>query len=214
MRRHSTLLLVVLSLTLAPVAVCAALPQVWVEYATKTFHSPGCKRITSRMVRVPRSVAKIQRLAPAKECALTDAEAAARWNAMPASGRAGFTDFGDSVRRAPALPPIREERTSSAPPPRRSTSPAEPAAPSRNEVFAASDFHDAERVINAHCANRWPGNPDMTAFCADRQIDALNKLKAGRPFGANEQAWNAARVRCKQRWPDDFAMRVYCETGE
>ncbi len=80
-----------------------------------------------------------------------------------------------------------------------------------NDVMAASNFYDAADVIKSHCKAEWPNNPSMFEHCTKRQHDAVRVLDAGRPFGADQAKWNAARVSCASEWPTDYVMRLYCE---
>lgn len=89
--------------------------------------------------------------------------------------------------------------------------PATKQASSWNDVSRASDFYDAPTIIEEHCRSEWPTNPEMFSFCGRKQSEAVNALKRGRPFGADETRWNEARVRCASEWPRDYSMRVYCE---
>jgi hypothetical protein len=72
----------------------AGYPQVWIDESARVFHEPNCKVITSAMRRRGRSVAKIQKYTPAKECSVTDAEATKRWDAYLADDVVVGRQFG------------------------------------------------------------------------------------------------------------------------
>lgn len=95
--------------------------------------------------------------------------------------------------------------------PRRQRPASVESGPSWNDVMAASDYMDAFAVINRHCSGEWPANPRMQNYCAEKQHAAVAALKRGKPFSADDKTWNRARVSCAQEWPDDYAMRLYCE---
>lgn len=120
--------------------------------------------------------------------------------------RAGFTDFGQSVRNPPRI----EAGTTSSP--QSSSRATANADPSWNDVAKASDFYDASNVITGHCSREWPNDARMFNYCVEKQSVAVATLKQGRPFGADEPTFNRARVSCASQWPTDYAMRVYCES--
>jgi hypothetical protein len=82
---------------------------------------------------------------------------------------------------------------------------------SRADVFKASDFYDAMDVMSRHCRAQWPSDAEMLNYCMKQQTAALGTLQRGRPFGADEKRWNAARVNCAAKWAGDYEMRAYCE---
>lgn len=188
----------------------ATVPQVWLDASTMVFHSPGCEKIGPDMQRMARTVAKMQGFAPAKECALTDAEAKERWKKDAAKYQvgSGFADFGDSVRRVPRTRSAKDSPSSGTQPSRQK---AVPSPPDRNAVMAATTLHAAEDGITTRCVRQWAGDTKMQEYCIEKQVQALSALRQGKPFGDDQDAWGAKRLKCASQWPDDYSMRVYCE---
>jgi hypothetical protein len=194
------------------------IPQVWVNSKDGQFHSPRCKRITGGMIRIARTVAKAQGYTSAKECALTDDAARKQWAEELKKGDEKTTRSGRVADRSRdgAPPPLattttrgsssRAERT----PERRPDPP--PAPVSWNDLMAAQNFMDADRVIREQCAREWPTDLRMFGYCADRQKEAATYLKRMAPTGVDQEAFNRKRVECARSWPTDYRMRVYCET--
>jgi hypothetical protein len=83
--------------------------------------------------------------------------------------------------------------------------------PSRTEVMTASNYFSAPDVIKRHCQSEWPADARMFNYCSEKQQEAVRILDQGRPFGADQDKWNAARVSCASEWPDDYSMRLHCE---
>jgi hypothetical protein len=80
-----------------------------------------------------------------------------------------------------------------------------------NDVMAASNYQLADDVIKQHCQTEWPSDPRMLDYCSQSQKEAVRILDKGRPFGTDQNKWNAARVSCAAQWPTDYAMRLFCE---
>jgi len=189
----------------------AVIPQVWVDEATSIFHSPACKLATKKMVRRARTVAKMQGIKPATECAMTDADAAKQWREelkKPISTitRAGGYSVGTGTSQPPSIQKSPATRRTPEVEPRRQSAPPPP--PTWNEMMAASNWTDAPKTIRDHCSREWPNDARMQTYCVDRQIEGLNALQKKEPFTPGERV---TRVQCAREWPDDFRMRKYCE---
>jgi hypothetical protein len=67
----------------------------------------------------------------------------------------------------------------------------------------------AASVIRAKCAEDWPDDFRMRAYCQEQQDEGLRALRGRSMTGhANHQT---IRKKCATDWPDDFRMRNYCE---
>jgi hypothetical protein len=63
----------------------------------------------------------------------------------------------------------------------------------------------AFRIIRGKCAEEWPRDFNMRAYCETQQFDGFRALNAS---SIDEGARNA----CAQQWPNDYKMRRYCES--
>ena len=66
-------------------------------------------------------------------------------------------------------------------------------------------------LIKQHCANEWPADFQMRAFCEKQQSDALDQLDQGRPNDIPSDAFQTIRNTCTEQWENDFQMRAFCE---
>jgi hypothetical protein len=185
------------------------MPQVWIDRGAGVYHSPKCPLISAQMPRMARSLAKMQKMTPAPECAVSDAEATRVWNELVAkkdpvteARPGGFSQMSGTGRDLPATP-------KSAPPVKPKAS--KPAPVTWNDVMKASDFYEADRVMARTCQSQSHGDPKRFDQCVQKQAEAVATLKSGKPFGADEQRFNEARVRCANQWPHDYRKRLRCE---
>lgn len=215
---------VLLSLTLLSVSLFAEeapinddprlrFPQAWLDATTVTFHSPGCKLITSSMTRTSRTAAKMQGIPPAPECALTDAEAKKRWPVERAKMKdlrsGGFSESSASLPETPSVKGGSPALKAAAP-----TGTTSPMPVDRNAVMAAGNFYGAKEKVAEACSRQWGDDAKMVQYCIGKQLSAISQLEKGRPFGADAEKWGAKRLDCASRWPNDYAMRVYCESKD
>jgi hypothetical protein len=64
-------------------------------------------------------------------------------------------------------------------------------------------------TIRAKCAEEWPDDFRMRAFCERQQEEGLRTLQAGPPVSGREAS--VIREKCTEEWPRDFRMRAFCE---
>jgi endonuclease YncB( thermonuclease family) len=62
--------------------------------------------------------------------------------------------------------------------------------------------------IRAKCAQDWPTDFRMRAYCEQQQQTAVGSLGARSMRSTDQQT---IRTKCASDWPDDFRMRDYCE---
>jgi len=79
--------------------------------------------------------------------------------------------------------------------------------PNVNSVDFRNDLR-AEETISVKCLKEWPNDRRMRAYCEERQVEAVKKLRRDTP--ANSSTFTI-RQHCANEWPDDYRMRVYCE---
>jgi hypothetical protein len=63
-------------------------------------------------------------------------------------------------------------------------------------------------IIRPRCANEWPEDFSMRAYCEKKQNAAAAAL-AARSMTSGDQV--TIRRKCAREWPTDFSMRDYCE---
>ncbi len=175
-------------------------------------------------LRIARMVADHKSALAAEEKARAD-ELQARLDRVADILRADIRENESRIRELTArrdailagtLPPSAADRPleSSVTTPQQATGPIVVGAdvgPTWNEVMRASDYFNAQSVMENQCKREWPADLEMFNYCMRKQGEALNVLKQGKPFGADQKRWNEARVRCAGEWPTDYSMRVYCE---
>jgi hypothetical protein len=61
-----------------------------------------------------------------------------------------------------------------------------------------------EQTLRSMCAERWPRDFEMRAYCEKQQRGGLRDL-------ANASVPAITRQMCAERWSRDFEMRAYCE---
>jgi hypothetical protein len=62
--------------------------------------------------------------------------------------------------------------------------------------------------IRAKCAEEWPTDFAMRAYCEQQQKTALDALGRRAMISGDQRT---IRTTCAKSWPDDFAMRDHCE---
>jgi len=72
-------------------------------------------------------------------------------------------------------------------------------------------YQNAEAIIRTHCAQEWPDDFRMRAYCEEQQREGLKQLRKGRPSDISEIDFKTVRTKCAQEWQTDFRMRAYCE---
>ncbi|HEX7706504.1 MAG TPA: hypothetical protein VF701_08615 [Thermoanaerobaculia bacterium] len=173
------------------------------------------------MTRLARTLAKLQPLTPAPECALTDQESTKRWLAALNENNPNTRGGGVTVTsRLAAAPKHEADSKATSKPDSRPAAPSVPARPDTkpaaatwNEVRDASNFYGSQQVIRQKCEAEWPNDPRMFGHCFERQLEARDRLQQTQsaPWGVDEGAWRNIRVKCANEWPSDFSMRDYCE---
>jgi hypothetical protein len=80
-----------------------------------------------------------------------------------------------------------------------------------NPPKETGDYLGAEETLQEHCAQKWPDDFSMRAYCIEKQRAALAELKMGRPADVPEDIFQRIRQKCAAKWPVDYTMRQYCE---
>ena len=70
---------------------------------------------------------------------------------------------------------------------------------------------DKSSLIKQHCANEWPSDFQMRAFCEKQQSEALAQLDQGRPNDIPSDVFHTIRNTCTEQWDNNFQMRAFCE---
>jgi TPR repeat protein len=70
---------------------------------------------------------------------------------------------------------------------------------------------DQFAMIRRKCANEWPTDFQMRAYCEKQQREAIQTLSTGQPQDIPQDQFAMIRRKCANEWPTDFQMRAYCE---
>ena len=70
---------------------------------------------------------------------------------------------------------------------------------------------EAAPIIEQHCAEKWPTDFEMLAYCKKQQREAVEKLNASPPPDVAAEVFTTIRSHCARKWATDFEMREYCE---
>lgn len=180
-------------------------PQVFADQEARVFHSPSCAQVTRSMLKMARSVAKMQRYQPATECAQSDADAAKEWGAIlaknPGLARGGTLSAGNAAPKDRANP-------------KRSTAAVNggDTRPSQRDSSAEKRVA-ADTTAKTHCGGEWPGNERMQAHCEERAMNAKRNIESRTAL--NTKVWphefDGIRRDCAAEWPGNYSMQDHCE---
>lgn len=76
-----------------------------------------------------------------------------------------------------------------------------------------SEFEDIQikTKIRQKAESEWPGDYGMQLHEINKQEDAINTLKKGKPEDISEAHYKVIREKAKNEWPNDYEMRVHEE---
>ncbi len=77
-----------------------------------------------------------------------------------------------------------------------------------------NEFEGAEKLIKTESLKQWPDDFEMQAYYIEKQTEALNQLKMGKPTDIEATIFNRIREKAKRDWPLDFEMRHYTEQNQ
>ena len=75
------------------------------------------------------------------------------------------------------------------------------------------EYTNADIIIAAHCARKFPSDFAKRDDCERKQREAVTRLRAqaSRPENLDPRGFARLREGCAVRFPDDYEMRDYCE---